>query len=672
MVHTNLVSAAVARNAVSHRGSFHASEPPLAVFSSRRVMPGESVSEYGTMASGSGRVSGQQSLRVNTGGGSTGSGGSQPQRPLLAHRRRSSAHRSYMTFPTPPPKSPVEPPTRAPDFSSHSGSTFRDGDEEAATDADTEEGMDGSDMSDDDGLSTSPSQGGPTPLPMRQLVLLAVLSLAEQTALNSIAPYLWRMVASFPSHFPPEDETSLYVGLLASAFAMAQLATNLIWGTLSDRVGRKPVLVAGTSMLCACFAVFGLCDSYAKLMAVHVAMGLLNGNAAVVPTCLGELTDRSNQSGAFAYLPVVYSLGGITGPALGGLLAGRWSKHWPYLAPNLASAAVLAVAAIMVALWFEETLEGLDEGDGPTAAEWVAEKAKWLCCCCCGDLKRPKRRRMSSDWSARWPTASGQGNGVADGQIEAGSTTAPGVEDDHSGAYADDEEDELLDPQAQLVVGHDGAVEDAKPHDEPIRWRDLLNRTTTMLLLTYLVFQLSNVSFNSLYPIFASSPAPTGRDLSPGSIGISLSIAGLVTMFFQIFAFQPLKTRMGNLGMYRAAMLGLGLCMLTIPWVGYLDGDAPLGIGTAKAWLYAEVGAILIAKSIFAVGGLSSIMLLVCRRSCCLIPPALRVLSSTVPRPTPSALRLRTCLPISTSQFLSSWFHLVYSLLSRPSRDQSY
>ncbi|KAG8415863.1 hypothetical protein J3459_014023 [Metarhizium acridum] len=69
---------------------------------------------------------------------------------------------------------------------------------------------------------------------------------------------------------------------------------------------------------------------------------------------------------------------------------------------------------------------------------------------------------------------------------------------------------------------------------------------TIILLATYLVFQLSNISFNSLYPIFASAPAPAGRNLSPKKIGFSLSAAGLATIAFQAFLFPPIKSKIGT------------------------------------------------------------------------------------------------------------------------------
>lgn len=445
------------------------------------------------------------------------------------------------------------------------------------------------DGDDEDNGLTSPSQNShsstslssppqETPLPWKQLGLLALLSLAEQTALNSIAPYLPTMVGSFPSI--PTGQEGVYVGLLASAFALAQLTTNLLWGHLSDRIGRKPVMLLGTSLLGVCFVFFGFCADYRQLLGVHVAMGLLNGNAAVVPTCLGEVTDKSNQSKAFTWLPVMYSLGSITGPALGGLLVGVGvgSDKYPFLAPNLTAAALLAVSVLVLGIWYEETLERDEQQEGDEQVATVKERLSkfggWLGGLfgkrdsCCGN-----RDPVSPDET----------------QTLLGSSSSP--------TNSIDNKDDSI---AITNLGQNPA------------FRQLANRTTLAVLVSYLVFQLSNISFNSLYPIFASASPPTGRDLGPGTIGLSLSLAGLVTILFQGFLFQPLKARLGNLGTYRFSLLGMAISMALMPWVGYVDEREPwLGLGSGAGWLWTELGVILILKNICAVGGLSSVMLLV-------------------------------------------------------------
>ena len=431
-----------------------------------------------------------------------------------------------------------------------------------------------------------------SPLPWTQLGLLALLSLAEQTALNSIGPYLPAMVASFDE--VPDGQEGLYVGLLASAFALAQLATNFLWGYFSDRVGRKPTMLLGTTLLMVCFVFFGFCTTYAQLIMVHVAMGLLNGNAAIVPTCLGEITDRTNQGSAFTWLPVVYSLGSLTGPALGGLLASPVGRSkYPFLVPNILDAALLLSSVVVVAVWFDETLDRTDFSGPRRGPGWIDKVHSWCMVC----LGRRKKSSRGKDKRACY-------RGRRD-EVQAH------LNDDHdvSDQSADDERGFL--EWEDDSDGDDGDTKSDDVEDQQSTMAGLRNRNTLAVLGTYLVFQLANISFNSLYPVFASSPPPTGRDLGPGTIGVTLSLAGLATMLFQVFVFQSLKARMGNLGTYRCSLFGMALSMALMPWVGYLDSRPSLGLGTGERWLYGELGVTLVLKNICAVGGLSSVMLLV-------------------------------------------------------------
>ncbi|KAL2121671.1 hypothetical protein VTJ04DRAFT_2126 [Mycothermus thermophilus] len=497
------------------------------------------------------------------------------RRPL---RRQSTA--KYHTFPTRPPGPPSNASSSLGEGSPWYKRLFRGRNRDRWKSNDRpSQHLDG---------SLDSSIAGTTPLPWMQLGLLALLSLAEQTALNSIGPYLPSMVASFDEI--PDGQEGMYVGLLASAFALAQLTTNLLWGYFSDRYGRKPTMLLGSSLLMVCFLFFGLCTTFVELLVVHAAMGLLNGNAAIVPTSLGELTDRTNQSAAFTWLPVIYSLGSITGPALGGLLVGVvGSPDHRFLAPNLVVSALLLVSVIVLGIWYEETLQSPSDS-APPRIPWIENARTWF--------------------TTRWQTVrSGKGKQVSDPSLR-----EPAMVNATPSNGNDTEASRLLENEENVTMEASDSADDDKTEGSshgPSIFHELRNRNTVAVLGTYLVFQVANISFNSLYPIFAAAPEPTGRDLGPDIIGVSLSIAGLATILFQISVFQKLKARMGNLGTYRYSLLGIAISMAAMPWIGSIDSKPPLGLWTGRVWLYGELGIILILKNICAVGGLSSVMLLI-------------------------------------------------------------
>jgi MFS family permease len=416
--------------------------------------------------------------------------------------------------------------------------------------------------------------------------MLAVIALAEQTALNSISPYLPEMTSTFPEVDP--SQIGLYVGTIASSFALAQFATNFFWGWLSDRVGRKPVVMLGTVLTAACFVAFGFCKTLWQAVVVQALMGLVNGNQGVISTCLGEITDRSNQSKAFVYLPVIYGIGGITGPAVGGLLVlqnnplTKGKKHpYPYLLPNLFSAAILLIDLVLTGFFLEESLE--EARELPPLKKRVKNLFSWL---------------WQFTGGARHPT-------YIRHQVHRNSR--PRVD----GSIGEDTEDEVTpdgsDTQSLLSV-----PEMFSNNNHHLTGKEIFNRDTILLLGTYLVFQLSNISFNSLYPIFASSPEPTGRALSPEEIGLSLSFAGIVTIVFQVGIFGKLKEKMGNKRTYRAGLFLFFLSMMMMPWVGHRSSNPGTRLGSGKVWLWMELGFVLLVKTVAAVGGLTSALLLVC------------------------------------------------------------
>jgi MFS family permease len=334
-----------------------------------------------------------------------------------------------------------------------------------------------------------------SPLPKKQMAILAIISLCEQTALNSISPYLPEMAASFPGVTP--DRVGVYVGTIASAFALAQLATNFFWGWVSDKIGRKPVILLGTIMTAGCFVAFGFVHTLPQAIAVQALMGLCNGNQGVVSTCLGEITDRSNQSKAFTYLPVIYGLGGITGPILGGLLVSRQNPFdtskpnpYPYLPPNILSATILVVDFVLTIIFLEESLE---------QAQSLA----------------PFPQRVKELFSWVWQfSSSSRPHYIRKHRYSSSSRNSGHLANDIADDEDDDEDDDDDEAEMPRLLG--GSTEDLKSSD-------VLNRDTSLLLLTYLIFQLSNVSFNSLYPIFAEASPPTGRGLGVEEIGLSLA-----------------------------------------------------------------------------------------------------------------------------------------------------
>lgn len=196
---------------------------------------------------------------------------------------------------------------------------------------------------------------------------IALCRICEPIAFMSIFPYAYRMIETFNL---TQDETkiSIYAGALITAFAFAEFSTGMIWGRISDRVGRKPVLIMGLVGTALSMVCFGFATNLWTAIIARALGGLLNGNVGVLQTTVAELvTKKEHQPRAYSIMPFVWCLGSIIGPAMGGALAmpcdaypwlfskGSIFDRYPFLLPNLVCVVILIFGIANGILFLEET-----------------------------------------------------------------------------------------------------------------------------------------------------------------------------------------------------------------------------------------------------------------------------------------------------------------------------
>ncbi|MDD0853225.1 ferrochelatase [Halobacteriovorax sp. GB3] len=158
----------------------------------------------------------------------------------------------------------------------------------------------------------------------------------------------------------------LFGGALGALYSLLQFIAAPIWGTLSDRLGRKPILLWSVFCLALSYVLWFFSGSFTLLIAARFIGGIMGGNISTATAVVADITSKENRSKGMAIIGIAFALGFIIGPALGGILS-MWdlSSYYPALKeigvnPFSLPAALAAILSFFnfYYIWkkFEETL----------------------------------------------------------------------------------------------------------------------------------------------------------------------------------------------------------------------------------------------------------------------------------------------------------------------------
>jgi DHA1 family tetracycline resistance protein-like MFS transporter len=151
----------------------------------------------------------------------------------------------------------------------------------------------------------------------------------------------------------------LVIGLLFAVFSLCQLVAAPALGDLSDRYGRRPILIFSLAGTVVSFVMLALAHSVAMLFAARIVDGLSGGNISTARAYVADVTEPKDRARAYGLIGAAFGLGFILGPALSGALSGI-----SYTAPIWAAAVLTVVATVMAWLWLPETVHRARAGTG--------------------------------------------------------------------------------------------------------------------------------------------------------------------------------------------------------------------------------------------------------------------------------------------------------------------
>ncbi|KAF7375253.1 Major facilitator superfamily multidrug-resistance DHA1 sub-family [Mycena sanguinolenta] len=370
-----------------------------------------------------------------------------------------------------------------------------------------------------------------TPLPLFQFSIVLFLQLAEPLTSNVIYPFAPQLMRDIGITEGDETKVGYYVGIMQSIFFLTQAMTVLHWSRISDRLGRKPIILTGLLGLSISMFCFGLSRTFWgprrepkskwRVEREHWSNKKYRRRTDRLdkyspgmryPTSVSRHSDVLFIK-AYAFMPISWSTGSTLGPIIGGSLArpadrfpdlfgdNQFLRKYPYFLPCAVPATFSLVAWAVTFLFLEETAVGPSVLSIPPLFRRK------------GDIDTAKREFV----------------------VEDGTPALERIEEPVPPLRA------LLIPPVIVAAGN------------------------------YALLSLVDISLRAIHPVFLSTPIELGGlGMSTSRIGNILSIFGILNGFVQVFFFRRIHDYMGS---KKTFILGIASALPTFaafPFLNYL------------------------------------------------------------------------------------------------------
>jgi len=144
------------------------------------------------------------------------------------------------------------------------------------------------------------------------------------------------------------------VTLLFATYSAFALVFSFVWGWVSDRWGRKPVLILSLMGSVTSFAWLGLADALWMLFAARALGGIFGANIAVAQAYVADITPPEDRAKGMGMMGAAFGLGFTIGPAIGGLLAGPDPANPDFRTPFFVAAGISFIAVVVGIVFLRE------------------------------------------------------------------------------------------------------------------------------------------------------------------------------------------------------------------------------------------------------------------------------------------------------------------------------
>jgi MFS transporter, DHA1 family, tetracycline resistance protein len=177
------------------------------------------------------------------------------------------------------------------------------------------------------------------------LFLVSVIDILGFGILIPLVPYMANRYGA-----PPAVITAIF-----GVYSLCQFIAAPLWGRLSDRYGRRPILMASLAGACVSYLILGCADSLAWLFVSRIIGGFMAGNISAAFAYASDVSLPEKRAASLGMVGAAIGIGFTLGPAIGGLLAGNNPQATSFVLPAAVSAGLSVCAILLVAFLLPES-----------------------------------------------------------------------------------------------------------------------------------------------------------------------------------------------------------------------------------------------------------------------------------------------------------------------------